>query len=145
MELDELKKTWNLLDEKLKQETLADSRQIEALIASCKDRAGRGVDSLARNQRLSMWLGGVVGVVLLVVGGLFSFLLLEGPVRLKMLVLLLFSALSIAIGVLWDRKTFQWLRQLKAAGRTSGIFCRCPVVHGFVGGYSLLAFGLSPS
>ena len=30
-----------------------------------------------------------------------------------MLVLLLFSALSIAIGVLWDRKTFQWLRQLK--------------------------------
>ena len=76
MELDELKKTWNLLDEKLKQETLADSRQIEALIASCKDRAGRGVDSLARNQRLSMWLGGVVGVALLVVGGLFSFLCL---------------------------------------------------------------------
>lgn len=113
MELDELKKTWNLLDEKLKQETLADTRQIEALIASCKDKAGRGVDSLARNQRLSMWLGGVVGVALLVVGGLFSFLLLERPVRLKMLVLLLFSALSIAIGVLWDRKTFQWLRQLK--------------------------------
>lgn len=113
MELDELKKTWNRLDERLKQEPVTDSRQIEALIASYKSKAGHGVQRLARNQRLSMWLGGLAGIVLLVGGGLFSFLQLEGPLKLKMPVLLLFLTLSIAGGVWWDRKTYHWLRRLK--------------------------------
>lgn len=113
MELDELKKTWNRLDERLKQEPVTDSRQIEALIASYKSKAGHGVQRLARNQRLSMWLGGLAGIVLLVGGGLFSFLQLEEPLKLKMPVLLLFLTLSIAGGVWWDRKTYHWLRRLK--------------------------------
>lgn len=113
MELDELKKTWNRLDERLKQEPVTDSRQIEALIASYKSKAGHGVQRLARNQRLSMWLGGLAGIVLLVGGGLFSFLQLEGPLKLKMPVLLLFLTLSIAGGVWWDRKTYHWLCRLK--------------------------------
>lgn len=113
MELDELKKTWNRLDERLKQEPVTDSRQIEALIASYKSKAGHGVQRLARNQRLSMWLGGLAGIVLLVGGGLFSFLQLEGPLKMKMPVLLLFLTLSIAGGVWWDRKTYHWLRRLR--------------------------------
>lgn len=113
MELDELKKTWNRLDERLKQEPVTDSRQIEALIASYKSKAGHGVQRLARNQRLSMWLGGLAGIVLLVGGGLFSFLQLEGPLKMKMPVLLLFLTLSIAGGVWWDRKTYHTLRRLK--------------------------------
>ena len=44
MELDELKKSWNALDEQLKKEPIADEKQIAGMIAEYKANARKSIE-----------------------------------------------------------------------------------------------------
>ena len=46
MELDELKKSWNALDEQLKKEPIADEKQIAGMIAEYKANARKSIGRL---------------------------------------------------------------------------------------------------
>ena len=60
MELDELKKSWNALDEQLKKEPIADEKQIAGMIAEYKANARKSIGRLTGWQRFSIGIG-VVG------------------------------------------------------------------------------------
>ena len=66
MELDELKKSWNALDEQLKKEPIADEKQIAGMIAEYKANARKSIGRLTGWQRFSIGIG-VVGLALLLV------------------------------------------------------------------------------
>ena len=48
MELDELKKSWNALDEQLKKEPIADEKQIAGMIAEYKANARKSIGRLEK-------------------------------------------------------------------------------------------------
>ena len=50
MELDELKKSWNALDEQLKKEPIADEKQIAGMIAEYKANARKSIGRLSRSR-----------------------------------------------------------------------------------------------
>ena len=54
MELDELKKSWNALDEQLKKEPIADEKQIAGMIAEYKANARKSIGRLTGWQRFSI-------------------------------------------------------------------------------------------
>ena len=53
MELDELKKSWNALDEQLKKEPIADEKQIAGMIAEYKANARKSIGRLTGWHRSS--------------------------------------------------------------------------------------------
>lgn len=67
MELNELKKQWNALDNRLQQTPITRTDEVEKLIARCRHDADSGVKKLRTMQVVSLGIG--VAVVLLVVLG----------------------------------------------------------------------------
>ena len=95
MELDELKKSWNALDEQLKKEPIADEKQIAGMIAEYKANARKSIGRLTGWQRFSIGIG-VVGLALLLVN-----------------TLVIFVGISILLGIWWDHKNYRWIRNTK--------------------------------
>lgn len=110
MELDELKKSWKALDDRLQKEPLTNEKQIEELIDRYKAGANRGLSKLLGVQRFSLWLGG--GVALLcVAAGIAGCCCIEHPVvRQKLLGSLGFILASMLLAGGWDYKTFRWIK-----------------------------------
>ena len=54
MEWDELKRSWNALDEQLKKEPIADEKQIAGMIAEYKANARKSIGRLTGWQRFSI-------------------------------------------------------------------------------------------
>ena len=65
MELDELKKSWNVLDKQLQKEPIANEKQITKLIAEYKTNTRKSLGRLVVIQRLSIGVG-ATGLALLV-------------------------------------------------------------------------------
>ena len=59
MELDELKKSWNALNEQLQKEPIADEQQITELIAGYKANTRKSLGRLVVIQRFSIGMGAV--------------------------------------------------------------------------------------
>ena len=59
MELDELKKSWNALNEQLQKEPIADEQQITELIAGYKANTRKSLGRLVVIQRFSIGIGAV--------------------------------------------------------------------------------------
>ena len=57
MELDELKKSWNALNEQLQKEPIADEQQITELIAGYKANTRKSLGRLVVIQRFSIGIG----------------------------------------------------------------------------------------
>ena len=57
MELDELKKSWNALNEQLQKEPIADEQQITELIAGYKANTRKSLGRLVVIQRFSIGMG----------------------------------------------------------------------------------------
>ena len=93
MELDELKKSWNALNEQLQKEPIADEQQITELIAGYKANTRKSLVGLAA--LLLRWL-------LLPTFGF------NEQLQGKIVALLGFIAISILIGMWWDWKTYRW-------------------------------------
>lgn len=112
MELEELKKSWNLLDKRLQQASFTDEKQIARLVAACQRRTHSSVGRLKSLQRFSLLAG------MPIVIALFAFIGLSLPASdeghgTKLAVLLAFGAVSIALGAWWDWRTYKWIRNIR--------------------------------
>ena len=68
MELDELKKSWNALNEQLQKEPIADEQQITELIAGYKANTRKSLGRLVVIQRFSIGIGTICLASLLLYG-----------------------------------------------------------------------------
>ena len=67
MELDELKKSWNALNEQLQKEPIADEQQITELIAGYKANTRKSLGRLVVIQRFSIGIGTICLATLLLI------------------------------------------------------------------------------
>lgn len=112
MELDELKKSWNALDQHLQKDRLVDEDKLSELISTYKSNAGKSIRRLAGWQRLSVSIG--IAAILIVVA-LWCILprFISGNLKDESCILCLFFAVTIILGIFWDLKTYQWIRDTK--------------------------------
>lgn len=110
MELDELKKSWNALDEQLRQTPIADERQIADLIARCKADTRKSIGFLTGWQRFSIAIGVIMLVSILVVWLLPSIVPINEEWRPRINTLVIFLGISILAGIWWDHKTYRWIK-----------------------------------
>ena len=108
MELDELKKSWNALNEQLQKEPIADEQQITELIAGYKANTRKSLGRLVVIQRFSIGMGAVGLAALLLIWLLLPTFGLNEQLQGKIVALLGFIAISILIGMWWDWKTYRW-------------------------------------
>ena len=81
MELDELKKSWNALNEQLQKEPIADEQQITELIAGYKANTRKSLGRLVVIQRFSIGMGAVGLAALLLIWLLLSLIHISEPTR----------------------------------------------------------------
>lgn len=110
MELDELKKSWNALNEQLQKEPIADEKQITELIDGYKSNTRKSLGRIAVLQRFSIGIGTVGLAVLLLVWLLLPSFGFNEHLQSKIVVFLGFIAVSILVGIWWDWKTYRWSR-----------------------------------
>ena len=108
MELDELKKSWNALNEQLQKEPIADEQQITELIAGYKANTRKSLGRLVVIQRFSIGMGAVGLAALLLIWLLLPTFGFNEQLQGKIVALLGFIAISILIGMWWDWKTYRW-------------------------------------
>ncbi|ADV44855.1 hypothetical protein [Bacteroides helcogenes] len=108
MELDELKKSWNALNEQLQKEPIANEKQITELIAGYKTNMRKSLGNLVVLQRFSIGIGAVALTVLLIIWLLLPTLGFNGHVQNKTAAFLGFIAVSVITGIWWDWKTYRW-------------------------------------
>ncbi len=102
MELDELKKSWNALNEQLQKEPIADEQQITELIAGYKANTRKSLGRLVVIQRFSIGMGAVGLAALLLIWLLLPTFGFNEQLQGKIVALLGFIAFCILIGMWWD-------------------------------------------
>lgn len=113
MELDELKKSWNVLNEQLKKEPIADEEQISGIIAEYRANTRKSIGHLSGWQRFSIGIGVAGLALLLVIYLLPSVFHISGEWQPKINTLVMFVGISILIGIWWDHKNYRWIKNTK--------------------------------
>lgn len=113
MELDELKKSWKALDQRLQQEPVADERKVEELIRHYKADTGTGLRKLLGVHRFNLWLGGSIAVLCLIGGIVGCLYIEEDTLRNKLMATLTFVLISILFAGAWDYRTYLWIRNTR--------------------------------
>lgn len=108
MELDELKKSWNVLNAQLQKEPIADEMQIKELITSYKANTRRSLGRLVILQRFSLGIGAVGLAVVLLIWLLLPTFSFNEPMQNKIALFLAFITATILCGMWWDWKTYLW-------------------------------------
>jgi len=108
MELDELKKSWNALNEQLQKEPIADEQQITELIAGYKANTRKSLGRLVVIQRFSIGIGTICLATLLLIWLLLPTFGFNEQLQEKIVPFLGFIAISILAGMWWDWKTYLW-------------------------------------
>ena len=98
MELDELKKSWNALNEQLQKE----------LIAGYKANTRKSLGRLVVIQRFSIGIGTICLATLLLIWLLLPTFGFNEQLQEKIVPFLGFIAISILAGMWWDWKTYRW-------------------------------------
>ena len=114
MELDELKKSWNVVDTQLDKKVLVDEQEITKLISSGKADTQKHLGRLNLVQRLSLCVGGGL-LLLLILAWIWVPELIgakEGILR-RGIILLAFLVASLIVGLLWDWKTLRYLKSIR--------------------------------
>lgn len=113
MEIDDLKKQWNVLDSRLKQAPLTNPSDIEKLITNCKQHADRGLRSLKSMQRISLSIGAVF-IMLLLPTLIAGTALIENPLwEHRVTRLILFLGVSLIGGMVWDGMIYLQLGKIR--------------------------------
>ena len=110
MELDELKKSWNILDAQLQKEPIADEKQIKELIAGYKANTRKSLGRLVVIQRFSIGAGALGLAIMLLLWLLLPTFGFNERLLYKAAAFLAFIAISIIAGMWWDWKTYRWNR-----------------------------------
>lgn len=113
MELDELKKSWNALNEQLQKEPIADEKRIAELIAGYKAGARKSQRRLICLQCFSIGIGVAGLAALFLVWLLFPAFGFNAQLQGKIVTLLAFIAISIPAGLWWDWKTYRWIKEMR--------------------------------
>lgn len=113
MELDELKKSWNTLGERLQKEPVADERQIARLIDAYKINTRKSLGRLVVIQRFSIGIGATGLALLLLIRLSMPALGLDEQIQSKIAAFLAFIAISIVMGMWWDWKTYRWNKAIR--------------------------------
>jgi len=115
MELDDLKKSWSVLDKQLQKENIVDEKQITELIAKYQSGAKKGISYLTDFQKTSLYIG--VGFILLIIFVLFTgdTVLKDLMMTVKGIVMVVFISLTLVLGFLWDMRTYRFCRKIKVA------------------------------
>lgn len=113
MELDELKKSWKALDKHLQQQTVTSEEQIANLIAHHKANTRKSLGRITGIQRLSVAIGVIILVALAIVFALLTSVFNTPDIRQKAIVILIFIALSILVGLWWDWKSYRWSNAIR--------------------------------
>ena len=108
MELDELKKSWNVLDKQLQKEPIANEKQITKLIAEYKTNTRKSLGRLVVIQRLSIGVGATGLALLVLIWLLMPTFGFNAHIQSKIAAFLAFIAISIIAGMWWDWKTYRW-------------------------------------
>lgn len=108
MELDELKKSWNVLNEQLQKEPIADEKQITELIARYKTNTRQSLGRIVGLQRISIGIGAIGLVALILIWILLPSIFINEQAQNKIAAFLVFIAVSIIAGMWWDWKTYRW-------------------------------------
>lgn len=108
MELDELKKSWNVLDSKLQKEPVADEEQIKQLITTHKANTRKSQGCIFGLQRLSIVIGALGLIILFIAWMMLPAFAPDEQQQCKFSVLFGFIAVSIIGGMWWDWKTYRW-------------------------------------
>ncbi|MCI1682199.1 MAG: hypothetical protein LKI39_06535 [Bacteroides sp.] len=113
MELDELKKSWNTLNEQLQKESITNDEQVIELITRYKDNANKSLKCLTGWQRFSITIGIVGILVLSLIWILPSLFHISEECQSKINVLTIFIGISILGGIWWDCKNYIWIKNTK--------------------------------
>lgn len=113
MELDELKKSWNALNEQLQKEPIADEGQISRMIETCRTRNKKSLRHLLGVQRFSLGIGIVFSLFLIVLWIWLPESGLSPDALNKVILTLAFTSVSLAIGIWWDLKTYRWIKSIR--------------------------------
>ena len=112
MELDELKKSWNKLNEHLEHKDLIDKQELEKLILRHKQTTRGRIDVMAGWGKLSVIIAGV-GILVLIISCLFVIpaIGLSERTENRIYVACVFLALVLLLGGWWDLKSYYWLKK----------------------------------
>lgn len=113
MELDELKKKWNAVDEHLQKQTVTSDEQIANLLARHKANAHKSLGRITKIQRLSVTIGLIILVILAIAFMLITPLFTTPDMQHKVIVFLIFMVSSILIGLWWDWKSYRWSNAIR--------------------------------
>lgn len=113
MELNDLKKTWDILDKQLQKENLVDENQVSELITKYKIGAGKGIKRIRKWQKLSVGIG-IGMLVLMLLGFIFSSTLSSwGYLNPKVYSILIFLIITLIGGMWWDMKSYNMIRKIR--------------------------------
>lgn len=112
MELDELKKSWNKLNEHLEQRELIDRQELEKLILKHKQTTRGRINAIAGWGKFSVIIA-ATGILLLIVSCLFIVPVINLPEKTvaRIYVAALFLSIVLFAGGWWDLKSYFWLKK----------------------------------
>lgn len=113
MELDELKQSWNKLNQQLEKDTIADENEITNLVSKYKANTDKSLKRLTGWQRLSISLGFVGLFILLIVCLLPSVFHIGETYQSKVNALIIFFAISLIIGICWDYQNYVSIKSIR--------------------------------
>lgn len=115
MELDDLKKSWNVLDKQLQKENIVDEKQIAELIAKYQAGAKKGLNSLSGFQKNSLIVA--VILILFIAAAILvdTSFLKELKITVKVVAMFFFALITVCAGFWWDMKTYRFARETKVA------------------------------
>lgn len=106
MEIDDLKRSWNQLDEQLQKEKIVDEDKLAELISNYESNANTKLGYLTRWQKVSV-IAGTAGLFFLAFITTLLPTLVENEVaRSKIMVMVAILAVTLVFASLWDLKTY---------------------------------------
>lgn len=115
MELDDLKKSWNVLDKQLQKETIVDEKQITELIATYQKNAAKGLNKITDFQKTSLLVAIPLIIFMIVAILVDTAFLKELKITAKVVCMFVYAALTLILGFWWDLKTYRFSRNTKIA------------------------------
>lgn len=112
-ELDQLKKSWNLLNEEIQDKEFVTNEQLQEIINSCKKQAQRSVNRLNKFQMVSLGIGFVASLSFIILCVVLPQMEMSNTGRIKAIVAIPFFALTLVGGMYWDLKTYRFLLSMK--------------------------------
>ncbi|WP_321480804.1 hypothetical protein [uncultured Bacteroides sp.] len=113
MELDDLKKSWNILDERLQKDHLINEEKLAKAISEYKKNTKSGIKRLATWQKISITIGVIFIPLIILLWVVLPSAICSHEYKKPITALCIFFSLTIIAGIGWDFKTYLWTHNTK--------------------------------